>query len=421
MKPLNEVALGRWQQLVKDSYADSPSWTQYQRENEQRKTICKEMGDLLSSFLRGEVETDALRETFDRKTRKEWDAFGFKGMSGAMFLNKLVKHVPNADSLSSQLRSVLALPKDPEDGRVQMRTFLEFLLALIEAGEVTKAQVQPARVLFFISAWWHIQNTEQWPVYYGSGRAVLQQQPDYETTDDLIGDYFAFRDYFLTLASRLGVDSWTLEHLLDWQNRFGGKTDPPTPKPEIIEIQEDKGEVDVPGHTQIQWLLAKIGRRLGCKVWIAANDQGREWDGQKLGDFCIPSLPTLGLDDASQKIIRLIDVVWLKGVNQVVAAFEIEQTTSIFSGLLRMSDLGVLSPNLNFPFYLIAPERRLSQVRAQLSRPTFQFLELHKRCGYFSCELLHEHAESILRWATSPVAIEQLAAKVEDTPDKCNE
>jgi hypothetical protein len=49
-----------------------------------------------------------------------------------------------------------------------------------------------------------------------------------------------------------------------------------------------------------------------------------------------------------------------------------------------------------------------------LSRPTFQTLDLHKRCGFFSCESLLRHSDGILRWATSPAAIEQLAAKVED-------
>jgi hypothetical protein len=44
-------------------------------------------------------------------------------------------------------------------------------------------------------------------------------------------------------------------------------------------------------------------------------------------------------------------VVWLKG-NAIVAAFEIESKTSIYSGLLRMSDLIAMQPNLDIPLYL---------------------------------------------------------------------
>ena len=40
----------------------------------------------------------------------------------------------------------------------------------------------------------------------------------------------------------------------------------------------------------------------------------------------------------TNQTIELIDVLWLDG-NAIVAAFEIESTTSIYSGLLRMSDL----------------------------------------------------------------------------------
>jgi hypothetical protein len=43
-------------------------------------------------------------------------------------------------------------------------------------------------------------------------------------------------------------------------------------------------------------------------------------------------------DDVTRRTVEMIDVLWLKG-SAIVAAFEIESTTSIYSGLLRMSDL----------------------------------------------------------------------------------
>jgi hypothetical protein len=46
----------------------------------------------------------------------------------------------------------------------------------------------------------------------------------------------------------------------------------------------------------------------------------------------------LQFDEATNRTIELIDVLWLQG-NAIVAAFEIESTTSIYSGLLRMADL----------------------------------------------------------------------------------
>jgi hypothetical protein len=48
----------------------------------------------------------------------------------------------------------------------------------------------------------------------------------------------------------------------------------------------------------------------------------------------------------TNQTIELIDVLWLDG-NAIVAALEIESTTSIYSGLLRMSDLVARQPNIS--------------------------------------------------------------------------
>ncbi len=79
-----------------------------------------------------------------------------------------------------------------------------------------------------------------------------------------------------------------------------------------------------------------------------------------------------------------------------------------------MADLAVLSPNLSFPLYVVAPRARLARVRRELSRPTFQRMELHRRCGFFAEEELLDAAPSIARWAGGPSAIRRLAEWVAD-------
>ena len=77
---------------------------------------------------------------------------------------------------------------------------------------------------------------------------------------------------------------------------------------------------------------------MGFDLWVARNDRGRQVRGQKFAD--LPKLKSelpLQFDEATNRTIELIDVLWLKG-NAIVAAFEVESTTSIYSGLLRMSD-----------------------------------------------------------------------------------
>jgi hypothetical protein len=110
---------------------------------------------------------------------------------------------------------------------------------------------------------------------------------------------------------------------------------------------------------------------MGLDVWVARNDRGRDWNGHRFTE--LPRLRAdlpLQFDEATNQTIELIDVLWLKG-NAVVAAFEIERTTSIYSGLLRMSDLIAMQPNLNIPLYLVAPDERRQKVFAEVNRPTF--------------------------------------------------
>jgi hypothetical protein len=129
-------------------------------------------------------------------------------------------------------------------------------------------------------------------------------------------------------------------------------------------------------HTEIQWLLLKLGHDIGFDVWVARTDRSRGVPGHQFTE--LPHLKSelrLQFDDATNRTIELIDVLWLKG-NAIVAAFEIESTPAIYSGLLCMSDLIAMQPNLNIPLYLVAPDERREKVLVEVNRPTFSRLSL---------------------------------------------
>src|SRR5262249_24527045 len=46
------------------------------------------------------------------------------------------------------------------------------------------------------------------------------------------------------------------------------------------------------------------------------------------------------------------------------AAFEIENSTSIYSALLRFADLTMVAPNTLYPMFIVAPSDRHNRVRA---------------------------------------------------------
>jgi hypothetical protein len=115
----------------------------------------------------------------------------------------------------------------------------------------------------------------------------------------------------------------------------------------------------------------------------------------------LDELPTQ-FNDATTRTIELIDVLWLSG-NSIVAAFEVECTTSIYSGLLRMSDLTALQPNLDINLYLVAPDERREKVEQELLRPTFGLREkpLAKICGFLPFSVLCEKLDGIKRLGLS--------------------
>ena len=160
--------------------------------------------------------------------------------------------------------------------------------------------------------------------------------------------------------------------------------------PALDETPVDEGGAAATVHTEIQALLLKLGKAMGLDVWVAANDRSRAFEGIALGAMpgMRSSLPTQFAAHA-QKIVSLIDVLWLDGT-AIVAAFEVESTTSIYSGLLRMADLLALQPNVSIPLYIVAPDDRRDRVLQEVNRPTFSRFKLAELCNYIPFSAIRE-------------------------------
>ncbi|NOT10040.1 MAG: type II restriction endonuclease [Gemmatimonadales bacterium] len=126
-------------------------------------------------------------------------------------------------------------------------------------------------------------------------------------------------------------------------------------------------------HTEVQGWLRDLGRALGFDVWVASNDAGRSYEGGRLGDGCLNTLPSEITSAPGAEAVRLIDVLWLeRGSGRVAGAFEVEHTTSIYSGIVRLLDLALGVPgDAAHGLFLVAPDNREDDVRAQLARPAF--------------------------------------------------
>ncbi len=166
--------------------------------------------------------------------------------------------------------------------------------------------------------------------------------------------------------------------------------------PRDDEELEDK-ETALPGEKapearqsiQIQAKLARIGAVMGFKVWIPRSDRGRVAELLQAREQAslLQDLP-LNLDDTTMYTIEQIDVLWLRG-RAIYRAFEVEQTTAVYSGLLRMADLLALQPNMDIKLHIVAPDERRDRVFNEMKRPVFSVLErgpLSRRSSFLSYE-----------------------------------
>jgi len=121
-------------------------------------------------------------------------------------------------------------------------------------------------------------------------------------------------------------------------------------------------------HDEMQWRLIRLGQLARCDVWVPRNDQGRKYEGYQFRDFVLRDFhQTLDVP----RSIENIDVVWKFGPYSIKSAFEIEHSTSVYSGILRLSDLRAEAPNSNYPLFIVASEEKRKKVFDELRRPTF--------------------------------------------------
>lgn len=266
---------------------------------------------------------------------------------------------------------------------------------------------------------------EQWGTKYGF--RILNQEVLESPASDVVVNAFeegpnAIDDFQQTLAERL--DEARLRREQNAQTKpCGGRSSKVRRVPRQRDTDEDipSCKKDTSAHTKTQSELVTLGRITGSSVWIASNDQSRQYAGHNLFDDCLKKLPRMGLSDEAAKRISLIDVIWINQ-NSPVAAFEIETTTSIFSGLLRMSDLLSVVPALNIKIYIVAPRERQDKVLSELGRPTFRKIGLSEYCRYVSSEDLSDLLEKVRNFGghIQPSILDKIAVSLDEDEEQEN-
>jgi hypothetical protein len=176
-------------------------------------------------------------------------------------------------------------------------------------------------------------------------------------------------------------------NVTDFLNSFPARK-PVQSEPE--ETQEESAAERI--HVRIQWALITLGKAEGCGVWVPVADRNLVYKGRAFSKHTVDRLPNFGFEENTRRIVQNIDVLWLTK-NVIRKAFEVEATTSIYSGLLRLNDLVHAQPNNQIDLYIAASEGKREKVQNQLFRPSFN--QLLPLCKFITFESILEQMNRV--------------------------
>lgn len=159
-------------------------------------------------------------------------------------------------------------------------------------------------------------------------------------------------------------------------------------KEQELEQISEKVERATTEHDEMQWRLIRLGISARVDVWVPRSDQGKSYQGNAFRPHVQKEFQA-SID--VPKYVENIDVVWKYG-HSIKAAFEVEHSTSIYSGILRLSDLRALTPNSVYPLFIVADRERRNKVFSELRRPTFDnpYLRLREVISFLSYDKIRE-------------------------------
>jgi type II restriction enzyme len=241
-----------------------------------------------------------------------------------------------------------------------------------------------------------------WESYLAMREVILQTNNEFR--DQLSKDLGAFAGFLFEIGTGRLIVEGNAEDVFQEEKTKAEKIAKSRHADVLAEKQAESE------HTEIQYLLIKIGKALNYDVYVARNDRHRSYDGQSFALLTIPSLPQMDWTPDVMDTTSLIDVIWLKpDTNEIVSAFEIEKSTSIYSGILRMEDLARSIPECTCNFYLVAPNQREKEVVAQLTRPAFRNDLSDISLAFIAFNNIRNHCDALCKFGEDHTILRKIA------------
>lgn len=163
-------------------------------------------------------------------------------------------------------------------------------------------------------------------------------------------------------------------------------------------------------HSEMQYHLLKIGSDLNYDVIAASNDRSKTYNGNKFSFISIKDFPNIDVPKETFNTIKLIDIIWFeKGTNHIVCAFEVEKSTSIYSGILRLTDLSFSLPSYQSKLYIVIPDKREKELNLQLNRPSVKKSDIE--ISYILTSDLRKNCDALCKFGDSHLILEKISKK----------
>ena len=195
-----------------------------------------------------------------------------------------------------------------------------------------------------------------------------------------LADYLEANRALNELKTRYGFENLADVDLFMWHALE--ETSPPKKEPQLEPTKESEIPIDIKNltHTQVQGLLLELGNMLGYDTYVA--DPSKPYKDITLGEIAkLGKIPSFTYSHILN-IVKNIDVIWFKG-EYPDCCFEVEHTTNVRDGLLRLYQI---SPLKGVRFFIIAPSSVFAKFKTEVSRRPFK--EIKERYKFRSYDRL---------------------------------
>jgi len=135
-----------------------------------RKSLIPSIVSLIDDYIENKIDLSIFKTKND-SINKQNEYWGFKGMSGQMFLNMIYNISQNSgyyEQLDLLLKNAIKIPNDINEANDKILMVMNFCDVISVSITDRRSTPKKGSIPYFLSYFWSIQDYNEWPIYYTS-------------------------------------------------------------------------------------------------------------------------------------------------------------------------------------------------------------------------------------------------------------